>query len=116
MSSAKAKTGIFFSSASWRIRLAMSALWTGEPPGELTASATAFRPRWANARDQAFEPLEVEPGAAERPETADHAAQPEHADDGRTIAETPERHAPQRAPHGAGGFIPDQFFPGLIFH
>ena len=46
-------TGRFFSPASVRIRLAMSADCTGEPPGELIASATALAPRILNARSSA---------------------------------------------------------------
>src|SRR5471030_1122922 len=32
------------------MRAAISADWTGEPPGELMASATALAPRWPKAR------------------------------------------------------------------
>src|SRR5918996_3509010 len=49
----KATTGSFLSLASARIRAAINADCTGEPPGELIASATALAPRTLNARSRA---------------------------------------------------------------
>ena len=50
MSSMKAKIGTSRSFARARTRPAISADCTGDPPGELTCNATAWRPRTAQAR------------------------------------------------------------------
>ena len=46
----KASTGIFFSSASWRMRRKIRCDCAGEPPGELMISATARALRIEKAR------------------------------------------------------------------